>query len=87
MPLFDYKCPECGVVDERYVSDRHASVRCENCRVNVAPHEGQGYHAPLMAKVKFGGRSVFNINGYNAHNSYGLRWADHPHDIKMRGLT
>jgi hypothetical protein len=80
MPLFDYLCPVCGVVDEVYVPGIHTEVLCEECC-------NEGNPANPMERMKFGGRSVFDVKGWNSHNGYGLRWADNPHDIKMRGLT
>jgi hypothetical protein len=38
MPLQDYKCPECGIVHERYVGVNPANwrtIKCDKCLIIV----------------------------------------------------
>ena len=66
MPLFDFKCEECGHTEEVLMTPEEAShvhtIGCPSCRRGVAER--------LM------GASSIKIKGLSAGNGYGLKYVD-----------
>ena len=59
MPLFDYRCPECGTVREVLVIKHDASVTCH------VVHDGR-----LVTMEQMPSTPSFVVNGFNAANNY-----------------
>ncbi len=76
MPMFDFKCPVCEVMEEVYVPSLNTAVFCDDCYGGYCVMDRQSFSS--------GSRATFDINtGYNANNGYGLRWPNNPSDLKL----
>lgn len=61
MPLFDFKCPECGTIKELHFESFDQAKRCHMwCTVCMA-------HEPMERQPS---AASFEIKGYSAKNGY-----------------
>lgn len=69
MPIFDYKCPNCGFINELLIVSKDRQPRgcqCVACKALINTEPGN----------RLPGAPSFKIKGLRAANGYGLKFVD-----------